>query len=68
MISETIISALTSGAVTLIVCLITQSKTRALIEYKIDELTERVNKHNNIIERTYKVERDIAVIKEHIDL
>ena len=66
--NATIISALISGAVTLIVCLITQGKTRALIEYKLDELTERVNKHNNLIERTYKVERDIAVIKEHIDL
>lgn len=66
--NPTIISALISGAVTLIVCLITQSKTRALIEYKLDELTERVNKHNNLIERTYKLETEVAVIKEHIDL
>ena len=66
--SDTVISALISAAVTLIVCLISQSRTKALIEYKLDELTKRVDKHNNVIERTYKLERDVAVIKDHCDI
>ena len=53
---ETIISACISAAVTLTVCMINnhgqQEKTRALMEYKLDELTKRVDKHNNTIERT----------------
>ena len=68
--SEALLAALVTGAVTLGVCLLNnhfqQSKTRALLEYKLDELTERVNKHNNLIDRTYHLEEDMAVAKEKI--
>lgn len=67
---ETVISACISAAVTLAVCLISnnsqQEKTRALMEYKISELTERVNKHNNTIERTFELERRMDVQEEQI--
>lgn len=66
--SDVIISALISGAVTLIVCLITQSKTRALIIYRLEQLEAKQDKHNSIIERTFILEKDIAVIKDHIDI
>lgn len=39
-----------------------------LVNYKIDELTARVNKHNNLIERVYKLEQHEAVIDEKIDV
>lgn len=65
---ETIISACISAGVTLIVCLISnhaqQEKTRALMEYKIDELTKRVDKHNNTIERTYQLEEKVSLHEE----
>lgn len=61
---ETIISSLISAGVTLVVCIYnnkTQAeKSRALIEYKLDELTKRVEKHNNLIERTYKLEEQAS--------
>lgn len=38
----------------------------AIIETKIDTLSERVDKHNNLIERTYKLEQDTAVHTEQI--
>ena len=64
---ETIISSAISAAVTLIVCLISQNeKTRALMEYKLDELTKRVDKHNNVVERTYSLERKMEVQEEQI--
>lgn len=67
---ETIISAAISGGAALVVCLITQAmqarKTEALLSYKLDELTKRVDKHNNIIERTYKLEELTAVQEEQI--
>lgn len=68
--NPTIISAVITGAVTLAVCLITnhasQEKTRALLEYKLEELTKRVDKHNNVIERTYRLEQDTALQAEQI--
>lgn len=67
---ETIISACISAGVTLIVCLITnhgqQEKTRALMEYKLDELSKRVDKHNNTVERTYHLEEKMSVVEEQI--
>lgn len=67
---EVIISAGITGIVTMVVCLINnhyQSKmTRNLIEYKVDELSKRVDKHNNVIERVYKLEQDEAVMEEQI--
>ena len=38
----------------------------AIIDLKIDELSRRVEKHNNVIERTYKLEQDSAVLTEQI--
>ena len=65
---ETIISACISAGVTLLVCMINnhgqQEKTRALMEYKLDELTKRVDKHNNTIERTYHLEEQVALLEE----
>ena len=42
-------------------------KTVALIELKLDELSDRVNKHNQLIERTYRLESDTALIKQRLD-
>lgn len=65
---ETIISACISAGVTLLVCMINnhgqQEKTRALMEYKLDELTKRVDKHNNTIERTYRLEEQMTLQEE----
>ena len=67
---ETIIGACISAAVTLLVCVISnrsqQEKTRALLEYKMEELTKRVDKHNNIIERTYRLEEQSAILTEKV--
>ena len=48
-------------------------KSTALIKKEIQDLSERVNKHNNLIERMYKcedrlniVEHDIADIKDDV--
>ena len=38
----------------------------AIIELKIDTLSERVDKHNSVIERTFKLEQQSAVHEEKI--
>ena len=67
---ETIIASCISAGVTLVICLINnrgqQEKTRALMEYKMDELTKRVDKHNNLVERTYHLEEVMMLHDEKI--
>ena len=67
---EAIISAGITGVITLVVCLINNKyqsdSTKKLIEYKIDELTKKVEKHNNVIERVYRLEQRDAVHEEQI--
>ena len=64
--------ALITGLIAIVVCLINnyfqskqtakaQDKTIALIEYKITELSDRVNKHNEVIARTYRLEESTAL-------
>ena len=45
---------------------IANRKNMALIEYRLKQLEEKVNKHNNLIERTYQLEKQVAVIQEEI--
>ena len=67
---ETVIAAAITGAVTLIVCLITnhaqQEKSRALTEYQLRELSQRVEKHNNLVERTYLLEGEMRECQHDI--
>ena len=50
----------------IVVSAINNKKSMVLIEYRLKELEEKVNIHNSVIDRTYKVEKDIAVIKEDL--
>ena len=70
---ETIVAASISAVVTLIVCLITNHsqsvKTRALINYRVSELEKKQDKHNNLMERTFRLEgRMDEVAHEIMDL
>ena len=64
------VTALISGVVTLIVCMINnhyqQDKTRTLVEYRLSQLEKKVDKHNNLIERTYKLEEEMTLHEEKI--
>jgi len=37
-----------------------------LTNYKIDELKEKVNKHNNLIDRMYKIENRVTLLEEEV--
>lgn len=59
-----------SSAVTLCVCMINNyyqsNKTRTLVEYRLSELEKKVDKHNNLVERTYHLEEKGVVFEEQI--
>lgn len=67
---ETILAAVISGAVTMVVCLVNNhaqaEKTRALLDYRLSELEKKVDKHNHLVERTYHLEGDMEVVHEQI--
>ena len=54
--SESIIVALITGAFALLGTYLANRKAASLIEYRLSELEKKVDKHNNVIERTYKLE------------
>jgi len=66
----TIASTTITAVVTLLICLITNaaanSKTRALMEFQLTELTKKVEKHNQLIERTYKLEKEVVLHEEKL--
>lgn len=64
---ESVFVALISGGVTLAGVIASNSKSRAVMEQKIDELTRRVEKHNCLVERTYQLERDVALLRNDVD-
>lgn len=41
-------------------------KTTSLMMYRIEQLEKKQDKHNSIIERTYKLEEDVKLIKEEV--
>lgn len=43
-----------------------RAESNRLIVYRLEQLEQKVDKHNNVIERTYQLEKDADVIKEQI--
>lgn len=69
------IEAIITGVVAIVVCMINNAfqqkradeqhnTTVALIEYKLDQLTHKVDLHNNAVERLYAVEMKCEVYDE----
>lgn len=65
--TETIITALITGGITLAGVLISNSKSQAVMEERVTELTREVREHNNFAKRMPVVEEQIKVINHRID-
>jgi hypothetical protein len=72
---EAVLAALITGAATVIVQFLISRRGRAeqeillrrqvdLLIGRLDTLEEKVEKHNNLVERIYKAEADMASVKE----
>ena len=64
---ETVIVAVIGLIGTLASVYFVNKKTTALILYRVDQLEQKVNKHNNLIDRMYKAESNIELIQEEIE-
>ena len=73
--NPTITASLISALAAIIVCMINNhfqmAKTEkahqdniVLVTYRLEELEKKVDKHNNLIERTYELEKRADVLEE----
>ncbi|WP_304960245.1 hypothetical protein [Thomasclavelia cocleata] len=68
--SEAIAVALVSGLCvavpSVIATMVSNNKANALLQYRIDELDKKVEKHNSVVERTYLLEEKMKVANHRI--
>lgn len=65
---ETIIVAIIAFIGSLIGNYMSNNKNQALIAYRLEQLEQKVHLHNNVIERTYELEKEIKVIETKMDV
>lgn len=63
---ESILSALIAGTVTLIGVLIANSRSQAVTDTKLEELTREVREHNNFARRVPILEEQMKVVNHRI--
>ena len=61
-----VISGLCVAIPSLIATISSNKKTTSLMMYRIEQLEKKQDKHNTLIERTYKLEEDVKLIKEEV--
>lgn len=64
---STVLVALIALAGTIISGVISAIISGRLTNYRLEQLEKKVDKHNNLIERMYKVEEDISLIHKDIE-
>ena len=62
----TIIVGVLAFVGTLIGAYASNNKNQALVVYRLQQLEDKVNKHNQVIERTYKIEEHEELVDERI--
>ena len=62
--TEAIIVAVLGLMGTLAGSYLANRKSTALIAYRLEQLEQKVSKHNNLVERTYALEESVALLEE----
>jgi len=65
-VSDTVVVALLSLLGTLAGSYFASRKSTALIAYRLEQLEEKVNKHNQVVERTFRLEDNDKLMEEKI--
>lgn len=64
--TEAIIVALLGLVGTLAGSYFANRKSTALVIYRLEQLEQKVSKHNNLVERTYALEESVALMDERV--
>lgn len=62
-----IVSGLCVGVPSVLATLVSNNKNQALMNYRIDELSRKVEKHNNVVERMALQEKETKTIWREIN-
>ena len=69
--SDAVVAALIAGVASVggagLGAYFSNRRASALITYRLEQLEKKVDKHNNVIERTYALEERAAVQEEKLD-
>lgn len=66
--TEAIIVAALGLVGTLVGSYLANRKSTALIAYRLEQLEQKVSKHNNLVERTYALEESVALMDERVQV
>lgn len=58
--SETLLVALIGIIPSIIVAIVSVISNNAIVKVKLEEIEKQINKHNQLIERIYTLDRDLA--------
>lgn len=65
--SEAVIVAVLGFLGTVIGSVIGVLTANRLVNYRLEQLEKKVDKHNNLVERTYHLEQDVELLKKDRD-
>ena len=61
-----IISGLCVAIPSIIATVSSNKRSNDLVIYRINELDKKVHEHNSLIDRMYRVEKDVAILKDDL--
>ena len=64
--SDAILVAIITGGLALLGTFLSNRKSAALIAYRLERLEDKVNRHNQVIERTYRLEERAELQEERL--
>ena len=66
-LSDVVMVALVGAGGSVLGSLLGVVASNKLTTYRIEQLEKKVDKHNNLIDRTYKLEQKYEVLSQHVD-
>ena len=65
---ETIVAALITAGFAFLGVYMSNRKQAALVAYRLEKLEEKVDKHNSVVERMYRLEEQVKNIQAEVKL
>ena len=63
---ETVIAALITAGFAYLGVYMSNRKQAALVAYRLEKLEEKVDKHNNVVERMYRLEEQVKNLQAEV--
>ena len=63
---ETVLAAVITAGFAFLGVYMSNRKQAALVAYRLEKLEEKVDKHNNVVERMYRLEEQVKVLQAEV--